>query len=157
MIVCVIALMLAAVLVMLLWRCFGRVGQAPMKAEAPTVETKETPSKSDAQSAWEKFIAAAKENCAKQEGVSVDFDACHEYDGRSFGVMAIGWKDSEYVVDLYCWDDGRKEWVQSPTARWEVPIVDVAAASEKWNVPTKVIEAWLEEANTAVQRKYGTG
>lgn len=126
--------------------CSRQVEEPPPTPEPPAVT---------AEQSWENYVSRAREECAREPGCSVDFEKLYEYDGRYFGVMVVGVEDSEYWVTLERYSPKTDEWVLSPTAESEgFRGTDVPATSEEWNIPTEVINQWLEEAETTVQAIY---
>jgi hypothetical protein len=100
---------------------------------------------------WRDFVAEARANCAKESNARLYFEAYHEYDGQSFGVIASGYQDSEYATDLFRLDAKTKRWVSSPTRESAYfAEVDVQATSRQWGIPQETIERWLKEAQEAV-------
>ena len=108
--------------------------------------------RSEEQVSWEKFAASARQGGG--EGVSVDYDAYHQYGNEHFGVMVVAWKDSEYEVDLYHFNPAKKDWELSPIVRDSADTTDIPETSKKWGVPGNVIKGWIDRADTEVQRKY---
>jgi len=109
---------------------------------------------SKAAQSWQEFVASAKKKC--DVNVSVDYEAFHEYAGQSFGVMVVAWKDSEYEVDVYRYDPDKKDWVIGPFHR-EYPAIDTGAASKTWDVPQRILDQWIDEADAVVKKKYAGG
>jgi len=109
-----------------------------------------------AEQSWNEFVADARSECESQPGCSVDYEKLHEYDGRHFGVMIVGYEDSEYFVSLYRFDPDSNEWVESPrsTPADGYEHIDVPATSEQWDVPEATIKGWIDEANRTVREIY---
>ena len=105
---------------------------------------------------WSTFVASLKKSCAqKDDTITVDYDAMHEYAGRSYGVVVIAWKDSEYEVDLYRSDPKTSGWEASPIHEGDgMGIVDVRATAKKWKLPEESISEWLTAANQFMHEKY---
>ena len=117
----------------------------------PTPTVNELP-KSEEQVSWEKFAKSAREGGG--EDVSVDYDAYHQYGEERFGILVVGWKDSEYEIDLYHYDPGRKDWELSPVIEESAYATDIPTASKKWGVPGSVIKGWIDRADREVQKIY---
>ncbi len=109
---------------------------------------------SEAARSWQEFVASGRKKC--DVTVSIDYEALHEYDGQSFGVMVVAWKDSEYEVDVYRYDPAKKDWVIGPFHR-EYPGMDTGAASKTWGVPQGILDQWIDEAGAVVKKKYAGG
>jgi hypothetical protein len=104
---------------------------------------------------WRKLVADAVESCKEAKDCSIDFDAQHQYNGRYFGVMVVGWVNSEYEIELYRYDVTRRDWISSPRSEGEITeSVDVAVTSRAWHLPRPVIEKWLKEAEDAAHMIY---
>ena len=119
--------------------------------ETPAPTITERP-KSAEQVSWEKFTASARAGCEK--GVSVDYDAYHQYGQEHFGVLVVAWKDSEYEIDLYHYNTEKKDWELSPVVQQSVYATDVPATSKKWGVPGSVVKGWIDRADMEVQKIY---
>ena len=122
----------------------------------PVIEIKEK-TKPEAELSWDKRVAEAKEACSKEPDTIFGHAAYHEYDGQSFGIMIVGWKDSEYVVDLHHYDPAKKAWESAPThmpSDGGYEEIDTAAVSKKWGISDKVIKAWLDDAESAAHKKF---
>ena len=110
-----------------------------------------------AATSWKQFVDAARVKCKGQQAdCSVDYTALQEYGTQTFGVMIIGYKDSEYVTDLYRYDPESRTWVSAPRHQPEggYEIIDTVAASKKWGVPKDLLDEWITSAEKAVKRVY---
>jgi len=129
------------------------------KVETPT--THETPKTNfEAANSWKKFVSSTRAKCEEVEPkCSLDYAALHEEGGQSFGVIVIGWKDSEYAADLFRYDPRQKDWIVAPTHQTESGYeeVDTATASRAWGVPQSTLSEWIKAANDAMHKKYGGG
>lgn len=110
-----------------------------------------------AATSWKVFTDDARAKCKGQQAdCSVDYTALREYGTQTFGVMIVGYKDSEYVTDLYRYDPKSRTWVSSPRCQPEngYEAIDTFAASKKWGVPMDVLDEWITSAEKAVKRVY---
>lgn len=127
-----------------------------IKPKPPVVEIKEK-NKSEAEQSWDKRVADAKSKISKETDVIFGHEAYHEYNGQSFGVMIIGWKDSEYVVDLYRYNPVKKGWENAPThvsKESGYEYIDTASVSKKWGIPEEIIKKWLDDAEKAAKKNF---
>lgn len=124
-------------------------------APAPKAEVQETVVITA--ESWKKFVADTRSECEKNPGCTLDYDKLHEYDGRFFGVTVIGYKESEYYLDLFRFDPKSDKWIGSPrTTMGEISqeSIDVPATSKEWSVPEATIRQWLDEADRTVKEIY---
>jgi hypothetical protein len=105
---------------------------------------------------WVKFVADSRSKCEENPGCTLDYDKLHEHDSRHFGVMVIGYKDSEYYVSLFGFDPKSDKWTDSPRSTPEDGYegIDIPATSKEWNVPEAMISQWIDQANRTVQEIY---
>ena len=123
------------------------------KPDVKISETNKYPERS-----WDMFVSSISKRCSKEPNCSLDYKAFHEYNGQSFGITVLAWKDSEYVVELYRYDPKRMGWTESPRSVTEgFEYVDTSAASKKWGVPQDVLKKWLKEAEDFMTKKYNNG
>ena len=111
----------------------------------------------DAASSWKVFVDDARAKCEKEgPDCTVDYTALHDYGQGSYGVMIIGYRDSEYITDLYRYDPSTREWTPAPKRSQMdgYEVVDTAAASQQWGVPQEELDAWITEAEKGVQHTY---
>ena len=132
----------------------ARQGGRVERQTAPGVEVTEPIS--EAELSWREFVDSAKEKCSESETTVFGFEALHEYEGQSFGVMVVGWKDSEYVVDLFRYDPKEKEWVPGPISETDYgeDTVDTEAASKVWGVPKELLDQLINEAHEAMYGEH---
>lgn len=123
------------------------VQQPPPAAPTPTVRAEES---------WNAFLDDVRTRCKPEEGCTIDYERLREYDGRHFGITVIGYKDSEYFVDLHRFDSGSNEWIGSPRVQPEdgYEHIDVPATSEQWDVPEATVRGWIDEAERTVREIY---
>ena len=123
--------------------------QKPAPAPKPTV---------NAVGSWKAFVQDARDDCAKEKESpgSVDYQKLYAHGGQSFGVMIVGWPESEYFIDLYRFDAKSDKWIDSPRSSPDggYDSVDVPAASKQWKVPEATIRQWLDEADRTVKDVY---
>ena len=124
----------------------------PIVTERPSRNGIPPAGKSEEQISWEKFAASAKEGGG--QGVSVDYDAYHQYGKEHFGILVVAWKDSEYEIDLYHYNPEKKDWELSPVIQESVDTTDIPATSKKWGVPGNVLKGWIDRADMEVQKIY---
>ncbi len=105
---------------------------------------------------WKAFVADARSECEKNPGCTLDYDKLHDHEGAHFGVTVIGYKDSEYFVNLFRFDPESGKWIESPrsTPAEGYEDIDVPATSKQWNVPEATIRQWIEQANRTVKEIY---
>jgi len=110
----------------------------------------------DAGQSWKDFTAVARLKCESDPGCTLDYEKLHEYEGHYYGAMIIGYKDSEYYLNLYRFDPKEVKWVDSPRSTSDVGYedVDVPASSDRWGVPREVIQGWIDEADKTVKEVY---
>lgn len=139
-----VAVMLAAVVV-------SGCKPPPSPAQAPPPAPALSPEQS-----WKEYVSVARLKCESQEGCSLDHEKYREYEGHHYGVMIIGFKDSEYYLNLYRFDPEEVKWVDSPRSTSDVGYedVDVPESSDQWGVPREVIEGWIDEADKTVKEIY---
>jgi hypothetical protein len=130
-----------------------------MTPSAPPSQAPTQPSAGNAQAAesWKAFVDDARAKCEQEPGCTVDYSALHDYEGKYFGVMIIGYKDSEYITDLYHYDRESKEWVTAPKYVPEgegYELIDTETASKDWGVPKETLDEWIASAEKAVQKVY---
>ena len=126
------------------------------KPKPPAIEIKEK-AKPEAEQSWDKRVAEAKSKISKEPYTIFGHEVYHEYNGQGFGIMIVGWKDSEYVVDLYRYNPAKKAWESAPThmpSDGGYEEIDTAAASKKWGISDKVIKAWLDDAEEAAKKEF---
>ena len=133
-------------------------GCQPQRRPTPTPPTPPaapTPTFSPEQS-WKNFVTDARAKCESHQGCSIDFEKLHEYEGRHFGIVVIGYKDSEYFVNLYRFDPATEKWIESPRITPEdgYEHIDISKTSQDWNVPDATIQGWIDEAETTVREIY---
>jgi hypothetical protein len=124
---------------------------------APVPQASEQPPTDyDAASSWKVFVDDARAKCAKEgPDCTLDYTALHEIGENTFGVMVIGWKDSEYVIDMYRFDPAEGKWIASPTKQTEeAEEIDTFAASRKWGISQAILQEWINAADKAVKHKY---
>lgn len=109
-----------------------------------------------AATSWKVFTDDARAKCKKEgPNCTLDYTALHEIGEHSYGVMVVGWKDSEYIIDMYRYDPASNKWVPAPTKQtMEAEEIDTFAASKKWGVPMDVLDEWITSAEKAVKRVY---
>lgn len=135
----------------------GRKSQ-PAAMEHPPATAEAPKPNFDAANSWKKFVSSTRAKCEEVEPkCSLDYAALHEEGGQSFGVIVIGWKDSEYAADLFRYDPRQKDWTVAPTRQIESGYeeVDTATASRAWGVPQSTLDDWIKAANDAMHKKYG--
>lgn len=133
--------------------CNPRSTEEP-QAQPPEIEIEER-EKPEAERSWEAFVADAKEAVKKDPSAIFGYEAYHEYEGKSFGVMVVGWKDSEYIIDLYHYNPETKKWDSAPT--YQPPdgyeAIDTTVASKKWGVPKETLDHWIDQADEAMHEE----
>ncbi len=110
-----------------------------------------------AASSWKVFVDDARAKCEKEgPNCTVDYTALHDYGKGAYGVMIIGYRDSEYVTDLYRYDPSTKDWEPAPKRQHMdgYEAIDSADTAQKWGVPRETIEGWTDEAEKAVTKIY---
>lgn len=132
--------------------------QPPTPVQAPPPAPRaEAPKPADvAAESWQKLVADARAECEKNPGCTLDYEKMHEHDGRFFGVTVIGYKDSEYYVDLFRFDPKTDKWTDSPHTMTETGLegIDYPTTSKQWNVPEKMLQTWIALADRTVKEIY---
>jgi hypothetical protein len=127
--------------------------KAPPPIEKPAPSAEATQEALDAARSWIELLSTAMRNC--EANCTIDYQALHEYEGHSYGIMVVAWRDSEYIIDLYRYDSGKKKWTDAPTFEADYgEAVDTATASKQWGVPQNEILKWINEADDAMGKKY---
>lgn len=144
----------AALIILILSGC--KPPPTPVQRPAPAPKPVVQKPVDIAVESWREFVADARAECEKNPTCTLDYDKTHEHQGHYYGVMVVGYRESEYYVDLYRFDPKADKWIGGPRTMTEVGIedIDYAATSKQWNVPEATIRQWTDLAARTVKEIY---
>lgn len=136
---------------------FFGLNRKPAAVQSPRAD--DTQLHADAATSWKVFVDDARAKCEKADPkCTVDYTALRDAGGHSFGVTVIGWKDSDYIIDVYRFDPATRKWEPAPTIESDGAVqVDTTETSRRWAVPEGILKDWIDAANSAVKHKYARG